>query len=157
MKENEKKNNSITEVKPKYKVDSFYRDIVTNKEFPVSKNWILGFFEQWVRWARDDENAYNAKKFPLYKGVPWETIMNWIEKHQDLNLSYRQVQELIGLRREQKYIETNGSALAFMMPHYDKDYREQHEWRAYLKAKELSQQKANVTVVIPDITTKNEL
>lgn len=152
MKKKVEKDKNITESKEKYKVAEFYRNVVGNKEHPVSKNWILQLFEDWVKWAREDEKAYNASYFIVYKGIPWATCMNWVEKYPEGKEAYDNVHKLIALRREARMIEANPfNSLAFMMPHYDKDYAKQHEYRSKLKAKEMESQKPNVTVVIPDM------
>lgn len=147
----------ISQVKEKYKVQEFYRDVVTRKEHPISMTWILDFIEKWVLWAREDEKALNPSYYVQYAGVPWKTLMTWCDKYPDVKEAYDEVKSFIKLRREQKYIETNSSALAFMMPHYDEDYKSQHEWRSGLRAKEQESNKFDrVVVVIPDMEKKNE-
>lgn len=147
---------SIAQGNEKYKVQEFYRDVVNRKEHPVSMNWILAFLEKWILWAKEDEKAYNPSHYVMYAGVPWKTLMTWCEKYDEAQDAYDQVKFFIKLRREQKYIETNGSALAFMMPHYDDDYKSQHEWRSSLRNKELESQKQNITVIIPDMERSNK-
>lgn len=151
MKKKVEISNSIAESKEKYKVQEFYRDVVNRKEHPVSMSWILSFIEKWILWAREDEKALNPSHFVEYAGVPWKTLISWCEKYPEVKEAYDQVKSFIRLRREQKYIETNGSALAFMMPHYDEDYKAQHKFRAELRASEQQEQKANITVIIPDM------
>ncbi|MGJ0429612.1 hypothetical protein [Methylobacter sp.] len=146
----------IAQVSEKYKVQEFYRNVVTRKEHPVSMNWILAFIEQWVRWAREDEKALNPSYYVQYAGVPWKTLMTWCEKYPEVKEAYDEVKSFIALRREQRYIETNSSALAFMMPHYDQDYKSQHEWRSNLRKSEQVEQKQNITVIIPDMEKKDE-
>lgn len=157
MKKDKDVNNTL-KVEEKYKVHEFYRDIVTRKEYPISKAWILTFIEKWIIWARDDETAINPSYYVKYAGVPWTTLISWCDRHPEVKEAYGQVKSFIALRREQKYIDTNSSALAFMMPHYDDDYKSQHEWRSSLRNKELESQKQNTTVVIPDMerSDKNE-
>ena len=146
----------IPQVKEKYKVQEFYRDVVTRKEHPVSMSWILAFIEKWILWAREEERAINPSYYVEYAGVPWKTLMSWCEKYPEVKEAYDQVKRFIRLRREEKYIETNGSALAFMMPHYDEDYKAQHEFRSNLKKLEQSDQNTHVTVIIPDMEKKHE-
>ena len=38
----------IPQVKEKYKVAEFYRDVTSRKEHPVSKTWIMAFIEKWI-------------------------------------------------------------------------------------------------------------
>lgn len=154
MKENEKKNNTITQAKPKYKVSEFYRDVITRKEHPVSMGWLLDMFSEWIEWTTENKDVYNPSHFCVYKKIPWETWSYWCDKYPEGKEAYAAVKHIIAIRREQKYIETNGSALAFMMPHYDKDYRDQHQWRSDLKKQEQIEQKPNITVIIPDINNE---
>ena len=144
--------NSTSPVKERYKVQEFYRDVVTRKEHPVSMNWILAFLEKWILWAREDEGALNPSYYVLYAGVPWKTLMSWCDKYPEVQEAYDQVKQFIKLRRELKYIETNGSALAFMMPHYDEDYKAQHEWRSNLKAQEQLEKREKIEIVMKDYT-----
>jgi hypothetical protein len=156
MKNDNKIVKDIAQGNEKYKVQEFYRDVVNRKEHPVSMSWIMAFIEKWILWAREDEKALNPSYFVEYAGLPWKTLMTWCEKYPEVQDAYDQVKRFIKLRREQKYIDTNSSALAFMMPHYDEDYKSQHEWRSSLRNKELENQKHNITVIIPDMDKKNE-
>lgn len=114
-------------------------------------NFIIKLRENWIRWAKEQETAVNPSQFILDAGIHWNTCMRWCKKFPELQDAYDIVKRLIGLRSERKLLESNPKELSFMLPSYLEEYAAQHEWRSNLKAKELENQKPNITVVIPDM------
>jgi len=148
----DKLTNNTQSARERYKVRDFYRDVVTHKEHPVSMGWLMDLRADMIAWARDNEDAINPYKFLQARGIPRQTAKDWTVRIPEFAEGFQIAKDFIALRREEKLIEANPfNALAFMMPHYDEDYAKQHEFRSKLKASEQSDQKAHVTVVIPDM------
>lgn len=145
---------TIPEVNPNVQVIDFYNDLETSMQYPVNKNFIMKLRENWIRWAKTDPTAINPSRFILDAGIHWQTCMNWCKKFPELAEAYDIVKRFIGLRGEQKLIESNPKELSFMLPSYLDEYASQHEWRASLKNKELENQQTHVTVVLPDMDKK---
>ena|SRR5260221_4499897 len=146
--------NAIAEDKKKYNIREYYNHIITYKEHPVSMGWIMDLRRELIEWSKTCDTAMNPYRFIQEKGIPRQTAKDWCTKIPEFAEGFQIAKDFIALRREEKYIETNGSALAFMMPHYDEDYAAQHKWRAELKASSEGEVKANVTVIIPDMEKK---
>ncbi len=149
--------NHIPEVKEKYKVRDFYRHIITYKEHPVSMGWIMDLRQELIEWSRDCDTAMNPYHFIQSKGIPRQTAKDWCTRIPEFAEGFQVAKDFIALRREEKYIESNpAGALSRMMSFYDDDYKVQEERLSSLKNKEQEQQKQNITIVIPDISIKEQ-
>lgn len=147
---------TIPQADNKVEVVDFYNDLLSSMQYPVTKNFILKLKENWIRWAKEDETALNPSRFIIDAGIHWNTCMRWCKKFEELQEAYEVVKRFIGLRSEHKLIESNPKELAFMLPSYLDEYKDQHEWRSSLKNKELENQQTHVTIVVPDMEKNNE-
>jgi len=133
----------------------FYRDFLTCMQYPVTKEFILKLCRNWILWSRDCEDAINPSKFVVDAGIHWNTCMRWCAKFEELAEAYAIVKRFVGLRNEKKIADVNTQSLSFMLPAYLDEYKDQHEWRSSVKAKEQSSVDGRpITIVLPKYPTE---
>lgn len=112
-----------------------YLDCFTFKYKPVTQAFIDRISKELVEWAQNDHEALKLSEFFNKKRIPRNTWDAW-SRYPEFKAARSIAVEALGNRREKGAItrKFDAGTVNFMMPMYDKDWREQTEWRAKLKA-----------------------
>lgn len=145
-KENKNTNTTITAPEESKNVGQFetYTDTYLFREKPISPQGIERLAQEFIKWAREDENALKVSSFFKIKGIPMMDIERWIKKPEfwKLKLAYTEGLEIIGDRREMGALNKKLSEgmITHSMPQYDRDWKNNIEWRSRLRREEKADQ-----------------
>lgn len=130
------------------KVVDEYMDMFSFRKCPVSEAFLDHLATELVDWAKNDDKAIKVTQFLGLKGIHSKTFDRWRDRHPKMQDAYEYALMVIGDRRESGaiYKKFDASIVSFTMPHYDKDWVKQHEWRA--KLKETEQQSNETRIVV---------
>lgn len=120
---------------------------------PVTKETLIRLGQNGVRWATENEKAYNIKKFLTEQGIAEGSWARWCNGNPELAAYRDQMKMIIGCRREDGMIERrfDTKAILKMQPMYDADYKEMMEWESNLMVKNLDSEGGNTKfIVIPE-------
>lgn len=123
-------------------------DIFTLKMKPISITFVEQLGQQFVKYALEDDNALKAMAFFRAKGYGTDDIRRWKERSIKFASAYELGKEIIGDRREigglkKKY---DAGMITTSMPIYDREWKEQAEWKANL-TKEKEQPTTKIVVI----------
>ncbi len=135
-----------------YKWHEDYYDIVTFRTIPLSEAYFDRLAKELVAWVDSHKEVLTIKEFRNIKKILPQVWDEWLKKFPELRAAQEYALSVMGERREKMLIARDASAITFMMPHYDKDWKEAVEWRNNLK-KELEATKENKTIVIEQLAT----
>lgn len=140
--------NHTSENKP---VERFfdYLDTISFRQKPMSIEGIERLAVELVKWATHDEKAIKIAMFYTQRGIARGDYTNWMERVPALKIAHETAKEIIGNRRELGGLTKKFDAgmVAFSMPQYDEEWRQNIEWRSQMKAKE-SSSNGNTAAVI---------
>lgn len=130
-----------------------YRDMFTNDMKPMNSKGIEILGIDLKKWARDDKKAYKISQFHLERGISKGTWRDWVVKFPQFRDDVEMAKAFIGDRREIGAIENklNTSVVAYTMPFYDNEWKEETIRRASLKEGSSGDGKDSITVVLNPI------
>lgn len=127
-----------------------YMDTFTFKMKPMSIEGIERIAAELVNWARNNDDALKIAQFWNDKGINHQDFYRWMEWSPALKSAHEITMSILGTRREigaiQKKFDTG--MISFTMPFYDKNWKDNVEWRSSLKAKEAAEQNNETKIVI---------
>lgn len=126
---------SISKNEPYKTVFEEYLDLFTFEKRPVTKEFKNMFFEKFLRWAREDEEALKPSQFWNKEGVFQKDVYKWRDSDEKYAHIYATILQILGNRRELLGLKRkmDPGMVMFTMPHYDKDWKELVEWRTKIK------------------------
>lgn len=126
-----------------------YQCIFTGSLKPMNKTGIERLCHEITQWAFADEKALRISQFHHKMGIPGRTWRNWCEAFPELRNATDTAKEIIGERREIGALnhEYNTQVIAYTMPFYDAEWKEETVRRASLKEGS-SEGKATVIVTM---------
>lgn len=127
-----------------------YLDAISFKQKPMSIEAIERLAVELCDWAMNNENALKISQFYVKHGIQRSDYLRWMERCPALKIAHEMGKEAIGNRREIAGLTKKFDAglVAFSMPHYDPEWRENIEWRSSMKAKEAAEQNNETKIVI---------
>lgn len=130
-----------------------YRDMFSGDMKPMSEKGIEKVADDLVVWARTNDDAFKLSQFYLERGISINTWKDWVDKFPKLKESQEMAKCFIGNRREIGAIKNklNTSMVAYTMPFYDNEWKEETVRRASLKGEAAGDGKESITVVLNPI------
>jgi len=124
-----------------------YLNLFTDMHCPVNEDYIRRVATELRTWAINDKDALKVIQYRHLKAIDDKSWERWLAKYEFLRDAQKEAERAIGARREiggltKKY---DSSMIQYSMPHYDKDWKANVEWRSNLKAE---QQNAGTQVVV---------
>ena len=145
-----KVDNSITE-QEQAKVGQWfdYQCIFTGLKKPMNKAGIERLCHEVTSWASNDTQALKISQFYHKIGIPGRTWRGWCAVFPELKEAHDTAKEIIGDRREVGAMnhEYNTQVVAYTMPFYDPEWKEETARRAALKEGSNGDGKVTITVV----------
>lgn len=128
----------VKEKKPKVVMRDEYKNLNTFENDFITDKMMIKLGKELVDWAKANDDAIKIKQFLADKGISEKKWHDWYTKYDDLREAHDQAKMIIGNRREhglvtRKYAD---GPTSFMMPHYDKDWRDEQEHKANLNKKD---------------------
>jgi len=120
---------------------------------PMDEKGIGRIAEELVNWASHEDDAFKISQFYLSKGISEGTWREWVIKFDCLREAQNTAKLYIGNRREIGAIKNklNTSVVAFTMPFYDEEWKDETIRRAALKEGSSGDGKDSITVVLNPI------
>ena len=130
-----------------------YRDMFSGDMKPMNEKGILRISNDLKKWAREDPRAYKISQFFSERGISKPTWRSWALKFDSFREDIEMAKEFIGNRREIGAIRNklNTSMVAYTMPFYDSEWKEETIRRASLKEGSSGDGKDSITVVLNPI------
>ena len=117
----------------------FYNWSTMSKQV-ASEVWAEKTAMELIEWAetRNGTSSLTLNEFYVFKGLDRETFQDLTEKFPVLKKARAYARGILGNKRENGLIHKrlDPTSVAFMMPHYDPDWKAIVEWRASLKQPE---------------------
>lgn len=129
-------NPSTLNEKPTIKAvwDDQYLCMFTLRQKPICDAVLEKWGAELLDWAKNCDDALKLSQFCTLKGLTMDDLLRFSKRNQVFNTAYQRAKAMLGDRREmgalKKKYDTN--ITAFMMPHYDKDWKDMAEWKAKL-------------------------
>ena len=130
-----------------YKWHEDYFDLFTFRKIPLPEIYFERLAKELVTWVDSTKEALAVKEFRNLKKISHDVWNDWLHKFPALKSANTYAIEVMGERREKILITRDPSSISFMMPHYDKDWKDMTDWRSNLK-KEAETQKENKTIIL---------
>ena len=124
--------------KPKVALLEVYRNFLSKKDDILTTTTVERLANELVDWAYNNPYALRINDFLQTKGIERDVWDDWRHKYPDLAAANRMALMVLGNRRERGLMERKfePGSTNFMMPHYDKDWREMIVWKSDLSKKE---------------------
>lgn len=134
-----------------------YPCILTGELRPMNKNGIDRLCQEVTKWAYSDTKALRISQFYHRIGIPGRTWRDWCSRFPELKQAHDTAKEIIGERREIGALnhEFNTQVVAYTMPFYDAEWKDETVRRASLK--EGSSESKSTVVVIMEPTPNSPL
>ena len=113
-----------------------YEDAFSLSTKQVNDAFISGVAKRYIRWSQN-ARSISAMQFFAKEGIPKSTFYEWMKRHKGLAMAHKHVLQVIASRLNEGAVFSDSgmreNAAAFMLPHYDSDYKAQVEWRAKIR------------------------
>jgi hypothetical protein len=118
-----------------------YRDVIKIfkdqlKETPPA--FIKKVADELEKWVDEDPDAYKFNQFLIKHKISCSVWKNWLDRNERLQEAYSYALMSLGNKRELGGLhrKLDVSIVHFTMPMYDKQWREEVEWKSNLTKKE---------------------
>ena len=130
-----------------------YQCILTGDMRPMNENGFERLAIEIVQWASNDDEALKITQFMFVRGINDRVWRQWCEKSPRLKEATELAKRIIGNRREVGALKNklNTSVVAFTMPFYDDEWKDETIRRAALKEGSSGDGKDSITVVLNPI------
>jgi len=114
-----------------------YLDMFSFKRKPVPLAFLLEIAQKVIKWAQEEESL-KMDQFLIKYGIEQSDMDRWRDRCPELKDAWKFAKMIIGTRRELGALtgKLDRSIVAFTMPVYCREWKEQAEWRAKLKQTE---------------------
>lgn len=130
-----------------------YIDATLQRSTPLSEQIVDKLADELTEWVKK-EDKLTLRSFLIHKKIPWDTFYVWIDKYPKLKVAHQLAMMNLSERREiggmTRKFDTGFTLNS--MPMYDPMWKEFVQWKASLK--DPSSENKNITLVLPDITSK---
>jgi hypothetical protein len=137
---------------------SEYEDVFSMSTKQVNDAFIDALAKRLVRWSQH-ARSISIVQFLAKEGIPQSTYHHWQKRNKNLKMANEHAKNAIASRLSEGAIFADSGmrehAAAFMLPHYDKDYRQQVEWRA--KIREANSGEASDFVIQVGVTPSSDM
>jgi|ERR1044072_1623724 hypothetical protein len=104
---------------------------------PITQGTMERLIQNGILWARTHPDAIKVSQFLDMNGITKSTWDRWEEKYETIREGNKIIVSILGNKRElglltRKY---EPGSTAYMMPHYDSDWKKIVEWRTGLTQK----------------------
>lgn len=140
MKKNTKPkiSNTTTDIDAPSKNDRWdeYLNTITLQMTPAKGEHKLRAFQGFAIWAKENEEAFHIHEYWDMKGIEPMTVSRWLKERKIYEQLYNQAKREIGRRRDKIVIKerlSSNTGIAFTLPQYLPDWRDERDERAALK------------------------
>lgn len=112
--------------------DEQYLCMFTLRQKPICDAVLEKWAAELLDWAKNCDDALKISQWCTLKGLSTMDLYRFCQRNQVLASAHQRAKEILGDRREMGALKKkyDTTLTAFMMPHYDKDWKEMAEWKA---------------------------